>query len=432
MSILLKKISNLLRSKLFKSGGIYTVASIIEKAIPFLLLPILTRYLSAEDYGIVSMFTVLVGLAMPMVGYNGYSGVLRNYFKDDIDIPVYIGNILYILFASSVLAGIGIYLFSEFIATYSKFPKDWLGIVLLVAVGQFSINIILVNWQAQNKAIQYGAFKILLTLLNLGLAILLIVGMGYGWEGRVIGQFVAFSLFGILAIGILWHKGLIKFQIAYGYIKHALSYGVPLIPHVLSGFMITMIDRVFITNMVGISETGIYTVGYEIGMIISVLASSFNKAWTPWLFEKLNHINEEIKRKIVQFTYGYFILILCMSLVLSFMAPWFMKFFVGEDFLGAASYVPWIAIAYAFQGMYLMVTNYIFYEEKTQLLAWMTFIAAGANIVLNYFLINAFGAIGAAQATFITFVLKFIIIWIMSSIVYPMPWFSAIKIRLNK
>jgi O-antigen/teichoic acid export membrane protein len=422
MSVLSEKVSNLFRNKLLKSGSIYTISSVIEKAIPFLLLPVLTRYLTTEDYGIVSMFTVLVGLALPLVGYNGHSAVLRNYFKDDIDIPAYIGNTLFILLGSSVLAGLAIFLFSDFISSYSNFPEKWLGVIVLVAMGQFTVNIILVNWQAQNKAIQYGIFKILLTLLNFGLAIFLIVGLDYGWEGRVIGKVSAVVLFGISAVSILWYNNLIKFQIVYEYLKHALSYGIPLIPHVLSGFMITMIDRVFITNMVGISETGIYTVGYQVGMIIGVLAGSFNKAWAPWLFEKLNEGKRETKIKIVKFTYGYFIVIIGLALLLSFLAPWFMKFLVGESFFGATSYIIWVAIGYSFNGMYMMVTNYIFYEEKTYLLSCMTFIAAGINILLNYFLINAYGAIGAAQATTITFFIQFLLTWYLASRVHKMPW----------
>ncbi|MDZ7692678.1 MAG: polysaccharide biosynthesis C-terminal domain-containing protein [Balneolaceae bacterium] len=183
-----------------------------------------------------------------------------------------------------------------------------------------------------------------------------------------------------------------------------------------------MIDRVFITNMVNISETGIYTVGYQIGMIIGVLAGSFNKAWTPWLFEKLNEGDKAIKKKIVRFTYGYFVVIIGLALALSFVAPWFMKFFVGEAFFSATSYIIWVAIGYAFNGMYMMVTNYIFYQEKTYWLSWMTFIAAATNIMLNYFFIEAFGAIGAAQATTLTYLIQFILTFYLAVRVYKMPW----------
>lgn len=69
-----------------------------------------------------------------------------------------------------------------------------------------------------------------------------------------------------------------------------------------------------------------------------------------------------------------------------------------------------------------MVVNYIFYGKKTYILAWVTFTSAGINIALNYFFIKANGAIGAAQTTTITFFIKFILVWILSSKAYKMPW----------
>jgi len=82
----------------------------------------------------------------------------------------------------------------------------------------------------------------------------------------------------------------------------------------------------------------------------------------------------------------------------------FCQAFVSQNFYSAYKYVLWIALGYAFQGMYFMVVNYIFYGKKTYILAWVTFTSAGINIVLNYFFI------------------KFILVWILSSKAYKMPW----------
>jgi len=117
--------------------------------------------------------------------------------------------------------------------------------------------------------------------------------------------------------------------------------------------------------------------------------------------------------------------IIISALALSFITPYFLKIFVSENFYFAYKYVLWIALGYAFQGMYFMVVSYIFYVKKTYILAWVTFSSAGINIVLNYFFIKANGAngaIGAAQATTITFFVKFIMVWILSAKVYKMPW----------
>ena len=138
-------------------------------------------------------------------------------------------------------------------------------------------------------------------------------------------------------------------------------------------------------------------------MIISLLAHSFNLTWSPFLFEKLKVNNYPSKVKVVKFTYLYDGGIILLVLVLSFIAPYFLKFFVSQYFYSAYKYVLWIVLGYAFQGMYFMVVNYIFYVKKTYILACITFLSAGVNFVLNYFFIKANGAIGAAQVTTITF-----------------------------
>jgi O-antigen/teichoic acid export membrane protein len=186
--------------------------------------------------------------------------------------------------------------------------------------------------------------------------------------------------------------------------------------------MIGGIDRILINSMVGVAATGIYTVGYQVGMIIGLLASSFNLAWSPFLFEKLKENNYSTKIRIVKFTYLYGIGVIILALGLSFIAPYFLKIFISENFYSAYKYVFWIALGHAFNGMYFMVVNYILYVKKTYILAWVTFFSAGINVVLNYFFIKANGAIGAAQATTIAFFICFVLTWILSARVYKMPW----------
>ena len=76
----------------------------------------------------------------------------------------------------------------------------------------------------------------------------------------------------------------------------------------------------------------------------------------------------------------------------------------------------------AVNGMYLMVANYIYQANKTHLLAWITLFTAVVNIVLNYVLIRANGAIGAAQASAASFFVGFVLTWILSARVCRMPW----------
>ncbi|NMA84151.1 MAG: oligosaccharide flippase family protein [Epulopiscium sp.] len=417
------RINQLLKSSLLKNAGIYTITNFINALIPFFLLPILTRHMTPKEYGIVSMFTVLISFVTPFIGVSINSAIARAYYDNEkIDFKKYVANSLYILLVSSFVVSIIFFIFSDKISSISLFPQKFLGIVIVYSFAQFIVRVILTLWQVQVKPIKYGIFQISQTAFNTLLSVMLVVSLNMSWYGRVFGQTISYIIFAVIAFVILYRNGFVFNKYSKEYITHALGFGIPLIPHAIGGVLMTMTDRIFITNMVGVDATGIYSVGYQIGVIISLLSESFNKAYVPWLFEQLKRNFSKKKVQIVWLTYAYFIIILLIAIVLGLVSPWFLNKFVGKEFSSSSIYVIWIALGYAFKGMYLMVTNYIFYATKTSILAWVTFVAAVLNVILNYIFIKEFGAIGAAQATSIIYLIKFIATWVLSAKVYSMPW----------
>lgn len=99
-----------------------------------------------------------------------------------------------------------------------------------------------------------------------------------------------------------------------------------------------------------------------------------------------------------------------------------MKMFVGQEFYGSVKFIVWVAMGYAFNGMYYMVSCYIFYEEKTYIILWLTLTSAVLNAIFNYIFIKMYGAIGAAMATTLSFFVLFITTWIVANRLYKMPW----------
>lgn len=421
-------LSNILKHKLFKNFFTYTSSNVIRSAIPFFLLPVLTRYLTPSDYGIVATFQVLLAFMIVCVGLNMHGAISVNFFKiSKEELKIYIGNVIFILFISFFLNFCIIFTAKKFLSHLIKFPENWLPVVIVVALFQSVSTLTLTLWQVEQKPLPYGIFQILQTTFNVTLSLIFVVALGWRWQGRLLGIIISSIAFGFISFFILYKREYIKLSFNKAYAKDALLFGIPLIPHALGGWIMTGIDRIFINSMVGVAATGIYTVGYQVGMIIGLLATSFNQAWSPFLFERLEENNLSTKVKIVRLTYLYFLAISFLVLILSFIAPWFLKFFVGRGFYCAYKYVIWIAMGYATRGMYYMVVNYIFYVKKTYILAWITFLSAGINVILNYLLIKANGAIGAAQATAIIFFVKFILTWILSAKVYKMPWFYIFK-----
>ena len=409
-------------SSLFKASGLYTTFSIINASIPFLLLPVLTRYLSPEDYGIIAMFGILVSIVGLFTGLSVHGAINRAYFEKDIDFKEYVANCIYILGLSSLFTLIIVFIIKEYIYKFTGVPESWILIAVLVSFFQFLILSNLVIHQAKLEAKKYGFIQLGQGLLNATLTIFLVVLMNMKWEGRLLAQLlsvIVFGIFSFIVIAKFWSKWKLNIE----YIKHALKFGVPLIPHTIGGILMVMTDRFIINNLLGTKEVGIYTAGLQIGMIIGLLADSFNKAWAPWLFNKLNENNYETKIKIVKFTYAYFIGILTIALILGFSSPYIVSIIFGEDFYSAKDVILWIALGYAFNGMYYMVTNYIFYTYKTYILTWITMFAGTLNIPITFLLVKLNGITGAGQSYTLVFFIFFILTWIVSYKSYKMPWF---------
>ena len=417
------KFFTILNHKLFRNSFVYTSSNVIRGAIPFLLLPVLTRYLTPTDYGTVATFQVLLAVTIVFVNLNMNGAVAVNFFKiEKQELEIYIGNVVFILFISFLLTLCIISVAKEPLSHLIKFPENWLPIIVVIALSQSVFTLTLTLWQVEQKPLPYGIFQISQTVLNVTLSLIFVAAFNWRWQGRVLGIIIASIVFGFISLFIIYKRKYIRFSFNKAYIKDALLFGIPLIPHALGGWMMTSIDRVFINSMVNVASTGIYTVGYQVGMIIGLLATSFNQAWSPFLFEKLKENNSASKLRIVKFTYLYGVGIIVLALALSLVAPWLLKFFVSKDFYCAYKYVFWVALGYAANGMYFLVAGYIFYTKKTYILTLVTLTSAIINIILNYFFIKANGALGAAQATTVTFFVIFILTWILSARVYNMPW----------
>jgi len=418
-----KEITQTFKNKLFSNYAIYLGANLIGSAIPFLFLPILTRYLSPTDYGIVATFQILLFIFTILVGLNIHGVLSRTYFDlDSQKLKQLNFNLILISLASFLIIVASIEVLIKFNFTPPELPNQWLFIIALTALLEVWSNLILALWRVQEKPLQFGKFQISKIIINVLLSFLLVVVWTLNWRGRVVGIIIADIIFGSTALLILLREDLVKPRLNLSYIKDALFFGVPLIPHALSGWITTYVDRFFIANMVGMADVGIYSVAYQIGSIIGILASSFNQAWTPFLFKKLSQGNQDSKTTIVKLTYCYFVVIIFLTALLSLTAPFIISFFLGDEFEQATRYVPWIAAGYSATGMYYMVVNYIFYAKKTYYLAVITLSAALINILLNFIFISRNGTIGAAQATTITSLIIFVSTWFLSNRVCQMPW----------
>lgn len=410
---------------LIKGTSVYLTTNIIKALIPFLILPILTRYLSTEEYGQIAIFQTFLALISSVVGFNTVGAASRKFY-DDVDNQIlrrFNGGCVQILLLSSSLFFLGVNLFKDELKGFLQIPLSWIMTAVLISSLCYITSLRLGQWQIRKKAKEYGYLSVSESTVNMGLSLLLLVVFKLGADSRVVAQLLACFISFIISLYLLYKDNLISiFVWNKSYIKEALAFGVPLLPHTFGLFLIAMTGRFVINNYLGLSEAGIYMVAVQLSTSMSIVFDAINKAYVPWLFERLKHADNQEKQRIVRNTYVYFIAILIVVAFAFVLGPFIVTLIAGEKYKSAGDVIGWLCLGQAFGGMYLMVTNYNFYAKKTKNLAIVTSATGIINVPLLLIFVNKFGIVGAGIAFTIAKFLQFLMTWFLANRAVYMPW----------
>lgn len=419
----------IIKKNSFVSGaGVYLFSNILNGVIPFLLLPILTRYLNPTQYGEVAMFQTLLGALGAFVGTNFAGASIRKYYDKDItdkELSEFMGSCIQLVLVFSSIVFLMLFIFQAYFSKWLGLDAKYVLFAVFVAFSTVIIRFRLLHWQARKKAVKYGVFQISQSLVNSTISLVLVVLFLQGAEGRIEAQIITSFVFLIIALFLLFRSDLLKiFVWRKDYLKEALRYAVPLIPHVGGLFLLSSVDRVVINNQIGLAAAGIYMVAIQLTSVMNIVFDAVNKAYVPWLFEKLKEDDLSQKEKIVKITYiWYFVILLGVSLAF-LIGPFLVTTIAGENYSQAGELIGWLALGQGFNGMYLMVTNYILFSKRTSLLSSATISSGILNVLLLILFTNLYGLEGAAKAFALSMIIRFLLTWFLASKTHPMPWFN--------
>jgi O-antigen/teichoic acid export membrane protein len=402
---------------------IYLISNVLNKAIPFLLLPVLTRYLSPGEYGNWALFTLFVTFLTPLIGMNMQNIISRNFFKKDKEeIASIISNIIIVLLALFFLITFIMWLYLLFTDQLFGISKNMILLIPFIVLLNMLFELHLTLLRNKEKPFIYGSYQVSYTVINLFISILLVAVFLLGWHGRAYGYLIASMIFGILGIIHIHISGYLKINIDRSVLKEIMLVSSPLIVYSLANVIINLSDRLFIDIMVNKEAVGLYTVGYTFGAIILLYTDSFSKSWNPWFYKLIQNNKQENLHNIVKISYKYVLILLLVSTIVICISYILLPLMVTENYYPAKDFIAWVAIGYTFNGMYRMIFPCFIHTGKTNILALIAVIAAIINMILNYILIKFNGPVGAAQSTLITFAISFAISWFYANKILPLPW----------
>lgn len=379
----------------------FTLCSILQKGISMITVPIFTRLLTTDEYGIYSIYLSWMNILTVFTSLNLFYGVFNNaMLKYENDRDRYTASMqgLVTVITSGIFV---IYLLG------SNIFNNYLGLSTVFIVLMFIEMLVtpaLQFWSARQR-FDYK-YKVLVgvtlakSILNPIVGIVAVLLSRNHALARVVSVVVIETLF----CGTIMVYQFIKGKSFYvkEYWKYAVGFNLPLIPHYLSGSILNQGDRVMIDNIVGKSAVGIYSVAYNVGMLMQIFTNAINSAFTPWMYTSLRDKKYKDIKKV-----SNLLLLLMAGLVWLLMAfaPEVVKLFASEAYYEAIYVIPPIAASVFFIFMYVLFSNLEFYFEKNKFIMIASIGAAVVNIALNAVFIPIFGYLAAGYTTLASYVI---------------------------
>jgi O-antigen/teichoic acid export membrane protein len=421
--------------KLFSHTAIYGMAPYIPKLFSFFALPLITKDLTSNDYGIIGVITAYIG-AVGIFNTLGLRLILVNSFYHYQAQYKWLWRQLY----GFLILWIAIFAILTAILLLLVIPSEArentsliiaLNIVPLVCFGPVGM-IGSTYYQLKQQPMQVAGRTAFFGLLTVGLNIYTISVLKLGYMGWLWTECVVVLLTNA-SYWIVVNKKLKLtpiFNFKRRLIKRSLLVSLPTIPHYYATYLLNTSDRMVMSIVkVPTSSIGKYNLASNFGNYFSTLGIAFGLAAGPMLNDFYKKGKDTVARNLLFILQSSFFLITFITCL------WLKELFIilirNEELRQTYPLAIILIMSYNYRPMYLASNAKNFYKEKTSELWKITFIAGLLNVILNLIFVPIWGVMVAALTTFVSYMYMAYSGFFLNDFkkintvnYYPMAWLS--------
>lgn len=396
---MLHKIKKIFADQTVKAGTWYTISNILNKAVGFVSMPLFTKFMSPEEFGVINTYLSLVSIISIFIGLFLYQSVVVAFKDFPKEVNKYLSSILTLSFVSFLCIGTIIFLTVFFLKW--NIPYILVIFAIVESYAEFIISLYLQKLIMKNQYKIYAFISSTFSIIIVILALILMFTLCKNNKpmARIFSAFFVETVVGIILGAIILIKG--KKFVNFAYWKYALKYSVPLIIHGSATYILSQSDRLMLSILskdnTGMFQTGIYSVIYNFGMVAQVISTALVNIWVPFFTESLSaNKSHIIDKKAKNFTAVFSFITIGLLLA----GPELVKIMIRDKsyWSGLCMLTPITAAAFV-MFLYSFYTTTESYYKKTLIMSINTVVAAAVNIILNLMFIPHYGAVAAAYST---------------------------------
>jgi O-antigen/teichoic acid export membrane protein len=389
--------------KVLKSFSVYVFTMFFTAGVSFATFSLLTRHLNEVDYGIINLYnsTSILIVAFISCGVQFVLNVdyfklshehYRKRFSNSMVIPVIIFGVL----------TIGFLIFNYPIQRLIKADFFFTAVLPLTCLLILVNDIVLGLIRNREKHFLFAGFSISKSLIEVSLAVVFIVWLNWGWEGRIASSFITLMVSCTAAFLLFKRWNFLTSEISLAEIKPVFRYGLPFIPERLAVFFMFYSDRFFIDFYEGTDDVGFYSAGAQIAIILNLICHSLNSTFYPFFYKRLAKDKPDyagLRKGVLAF--GGIAAVTMLSLIA--MTPMIFKYFVGSVFRPGQKYAIFLIIAFFFWAIYNMLLPFLLHNKKNKQIMAISIVGMLLSIGFNFYNVRHFGALGATYTSIIVF-----------------------------
>lgn len=393
-------------SRLARGTVIYGGGNLLNKLLTFMLVPIFTRYLRPEDYGIVAMLALLNMVVAGIFSLGTINALGICYFGEEKLEER--GRVIWTtagIIALSCAFWLTLAWFLAPVISRLLLEDPTRGHLVMLSLATLALNTLGAPFTSylrlEERALTFVKISLVGAVLTLILNIVAVVYLRRGVQGMLEATLIAAAVSLFLSIATVlgalhprWNPRLVGPLLRIGY---------PSIFGLGAFFMIDWADRFFLQRLIGVAEVGVYSVGYTIGMVMALVAEgTFGSAWPPFFMSFISKRDEAIALFGSILKYCVFAFGALTAMFFLFARP-VVVLLTAPPFHEAYTVVGMIAAAYMLKACYLILLPALYFEKKLHIQTSVEWGAALLNAGLCLLLIPIFRMRGAAAATVISY-----------------------------
>ena len=390
--------------ELLKNSILLSVGTLIPKLLSFLILPIVSSYLTQEEYGNYDLIISAVSLIVPIITLQIQQAAFRFLIgtKDKTQKETYIITSLVFIFAIAIITAPVTFCIFAFILHFSPLIS---ALVCLIVFAESVYMLVGQMVRGLGNNLRYSIGVIIYSVVNFLAVLVLIYVLRLGLGGIVISVTLSYL---IASLYLLWSiiriERLDFSKFSKKSLKEMLSFSAPILPSSISLWIVNLSDRLIVIAVLGAAANGIYSMANKIPVLYSTAYGIFNLAWT----ETASRVSDTDNKPEVYYSDLFsklFVFLIGIMLAVIAVSPLIYKFLINEQYYESYYQTAILYFGVFFNSLVAFYAGIYIALKRTKQVGISSAIGAVLNIIINIALVHSIGLYAASISTALSYLI---------------------------